>query len=86
MPKDHREHKERHFKRAPDGVFEASEATSNKMPTAPHRFMFAKGQEPMHDGEKKKLWEKYWEGVQMEFDAWDMHYKRQKWQLPGEGK
>ncbi len=32
--------------------------------------------------ERKKLWDTYWASVQSEYDAWNMHYKRAKWDLP----
>lgn len=82
MAKDHRPKKSPPFKFAPDGVVEANPPpASNPMPPAPSPYADLGMKQLLHDSpEKRKQWDAYWESVQSEFDAWNMHYKRTKWE------
>lgn len=78
MAKDHRPKQNKPFVFAPDGVQEAKTPPStNPMPAAPSKYAMRPG--VFLTPEQRKKWDAYWEGVESEFDAWNMHYKRSKW-------
>lgn len=79
MAKDHRPKITPPFVPASDGMKEVlPPPTDNPVPYGPGRMGYPRGEHL--DEAKKKKWNEYWESVNNEFDYWQQHYRRQKWE------
>ena len=84
MAKDHRPYKKLPYVHTNEGTFEVGDPpSSNKSPCQPKRPSH-KVKEEWTEADAKK-WREYWDQVDSEFDAWEMHYKRQQWNIKGGG-
>lgn len=82
MAKDHRPRKMAEFVHTDEGTFlQEPPPASNIVPSSPTKYHLSGKRRPKDEWtpEDEKKWKAYWEKIDSEYEAWDMHYKRQKW-------
>lgn len=82
MAKDHRPKPPLDYTYTKEGTFECmGPPTGNPTPNAASRYLGIRRPKESWTPEDERKWKAYWEKNDSEFAAWEMHYKRKKWNI-----